>query len=213
MKALLKLKAPSVLAHVQAVLSSHFISFETVEFETIYTSDSISESLIVITDQQDYLIDGIKANTNSSSFKSLFIVDTNETSADKFFALMEVGVDGIIDSHFSDTSLLNALHEISEGMGYICPRFAKSLLEYFQFNKSRTSLLSEKELAVVRLLVKGETYMRIAEMLSMSINTVRFHVKNIYRKHNIHNKTLLSRYFHDLVIDAPIAIKPAYNEV
>lgn len=213
MKALLKLKASSVLAHLQAVLSSSFISFEIVEIETIITSDSTSEPLIVITDHQDHLVDGLQRITLSSDVKTLFIVDTNETSADKFFELMEVGVDGIIDGHFSDASLLNALHEISEGMGYICPRFAKSLLEYFKFNKSRTSLLSEKELTVVRLLVKGETYMRIAEILGMSINTVRFHIKNIYRKHNIHNKTLLSRYFHDLVTDISKAIKPAYNEV
>jgi DNA-binding NarL/FixJ family response regulator len=126
---------------------------------------------------------------------------------------MELGVDGIISSQFSSNTLTNALQEISQGMGYICPRFAKSLLDYFQTNKSRVSQLSQKELMVVKLLVKGETYSRIAETLNMSINTVRFHVKNIYRKHDIHNKTLLSRYFHDLVIDTPRAIKQVYNEV
>jgi DNA-binding NarL/FixJ family response regulator len=196
MKVLLRLRAPSVFAQVQNVLSSHFISFETVGSETVYTLGTISESIVLITDHQYHMADGIQQNSaTSSDFKTLFIVDSNATSADKFIALMEAGVNGIIDSHFSKASLLNALHEISEGMGYICPRFAKSLLDYFQINKSRTSLLSEKEHSVVRLLVKGDRYAKIADTLGMSINTVRFHVKNIYRKHKIHNKTVLSRYY------------------
>ncbi|MCX8061681.1 MAG: LuxR C-terminal-related transcriptional regulator [Anaerolineales bacterium] len=42
--------------------------------------------------------------------------------------------------------------------------------------------LSERELEVLRLLAKGTTYAEIAEQLVVSLNTVRFHIKSIYRK-------------------------------
>jgi LuxR family maltose regulon positive regulatory protein len=42
--------------------------------------------------------------------------------------------------------------------------------------------LSERELEVLRLLAEGLTYAGIAERLVVSLNTVRFHVKEIYGK-------------------------------
>ena len=215
MKAFLHIQHPLLLARLQAILSAHSIAYETVVTETFSVSNHFPDGqpTVLLMDDELFLMSRGHEKIAAPHVKILFIAKSSDRSADSFFRLMEKGVDGIIDLDFTDQVLVNALQEIASGMGYICPRFAKSLVDYFQFNKSRTAQLSEKELMVVKLLVKGETYMRIAEMLSMSINTVRFHVKNIYRKHNIHNKTLLSRYFHDLVIDAPIAIKPAYNEV
>jgi LuxR family transcriptional regulator, maltose regulon positive regulatory protein len=43
-------------------------------------------------------------------------------------------------------------------------------------------LLSERELEVLRLLAKGLTYEEIGRELFLSLNTVQFHVKNIYGK-------------------------------
>jgi DNA-binding NarL/FixJ family response regulator len=213
MKALFSIHSHFLLSRLKDTFSTQQISYETVENETISMAFENGSAYIILTDHQDFLSEIADLRQHCSLVKILFIVDSNDTSVERFFGLMELGVDGIISSQFSSNTLTNALQEISQGMGYICPRFAKSLLDYFQTNKSRVSQLSQKELMVVKLLVKGETYSRIAETLNMSINTVRFHVKNIYRKHDIHNKTLLSRYFHDLVIDTPRAIKQVYNEV
>lgn len=215
MKALLYIQHPLLLARLREIFSLQSISYETVASETFSVLHHIPDGqpTVLLMDDEHLLMSKYHEKMLAPQVKILFIAPSNDRSADNFFRLMEMGVDGIIDVFFTDQVLIHAFHEIASGMGYICPRFAKSLVDYFQLNKSRTAQLSEKELMVVKLLVKGETYMRIAEMLSMSINTVRFHVKNIYRKHNIHNKTLLSRYFYDLVIDTPIAIKPAYNEV
>jgi len=44
------------------------------------------------------------------------------------------------------------------------------------------ALLSERELEVLRLLAKGLTYEEIGQQLFLSLNTVQFHVKNIYGK-------------------------------
>ena len=47
---------------------------------------------------------------------------------------------------------------------------------------STSELLSERELEVLRYLVKGLSYEEIGRQLFLSLNTVQFHVKNIYRK-------------------------------
>jgi LuxR family maltose regulon positive regulatory protein len=43
-------------------------------------------------------------------------------------------------------------------------------------------LLSERELEVLRHLAKGLTYEEIGRQLFLSLNTIQFHIKNIYRK-------------------------------
>jgi len=47
---------------------------------------------------------------------------------------------------------------------------------------SRQELLSEREIEVLRFLVRGLSYEEIGRQLFLSLNTVQFHVKNIYRK-------------------------------
>lgn len=213
MKALLVIEALPLLARIDALLSSHAIPF--LNFDLDQSVDFFKENsgnFILITDNQAVLQRISKNLGSNKGIRTLIIVESDDSYDDDFLNIMELGVDGIIESQFSDRILIDAFHEIKEGMGYISPRFAKSLFDYFQINKTRASQLSDKELAVVKLLVKGETYMHIGEILNMSINTVRFHVKNIYKKHNIHNKTLLSRHFHDLVMDFPRASKSVLNE-
>ena len=51
-------------------------------------------------------------------------------------------------------------------------------------------LLSDRELEVLRLLSVGESYKDIGQKLFLSINTVQFHVKSIYRKLAVNKRTL-----------------------
>ncbi len=55
--------------------------------------------------------------------------------------------------------------------------------------------LSSREQEVLRMLLDGRTYKEIASSLYISENTVKFHVKNIYKKHGCANrKELIARY-------------------
>jgi LuxR family maltose regulon positive regulatory protein len=49
--------------------------------------------------------------------------------------------------------------------------------------------LTERELEVLRLMADGLKYKEIAARLFISLNTVRFHVKAIYGKLNVNNRT------------------------
>ncbi len=50
---------------------------------------------------------------------------------------------------------------------------------------------SEREMEVVELLLKGETNQKIGEELYISINTVKSHIKNIYKKAEVTNRVQL----------------------
>lgn len=67
--------------------------------------------------------------------------------------------------------------------------YASRLLEAFCCEETKPetrdrheALLSERELEVLRNLSKGLSYEEIGQQLFLSLNTIQFHVKNIYRK-------------------------------
>jgi LuxR family maltose regulon positive regulatory protein len=49
--------------------------------------------------------------------------------------------------------------------------------------------LTDRELEVLRLIAQGQKYKEIATRLFISLNTVRFHVKGIYGKLDVNNRT------------------------
>ena len=49
--------------------------------------------------------------------------------------------------------------------------------------------LTDRELDVLRLMAGGLKYKEIASKLFISLNTVRFHVKTIYGKLSVNNRT------------------------
>lgn len=211
MKALLSFSSDFLRNRVQLLLDAHAVSSQHIDSQTLLAEfTQVADADLIILDDEN--IHNILNTSNLNSFKTLVISGGSAAGASIYIEMLE-NVDGIIHQDFSDDTLIQAIEEISNGMAFICPRIASSLKTYFQYQKNRFSNLSEKELEVVKLLVRGERYATIAELLNMSINTVRFHVKNIYRKHNIHNKTVLSRYFHDLVYNHTESFKPIYTEV
>lgn len=55
--------------------------------------------------------------------------------------------------------------------------------------------LTRREQEVLALLAKGFLYKEIAQRLSISLDTVKKHCKNIYQKLNVRNRTEASNHF------------------
>ena len=71
--------------------------------------------------------------------------------------------------------------------------FAKRLLDAMPRGAAKVSIvdeqtLSERELDVLRLLAAGQSYKEIGQKLFLSLNTVQFHVKSIYRKLSVNKR-------------------------
>jgi len=50
-----------------------------------------------------------------------------------------------------------------------------------------TIQLTPREADVLRLLARGCTYIQVSDHLGMSVHTVESHVKNVYRKLDVHS--------------------------
>ena len=76
------------------------------------------------------------------------------------------------------------------------PEVARKVIEYFDNSKKPESPLTERENDIVQGLVDGLSYKMIAVRLNISLDTVRQHIKNIYRKLNVNSRTeVISKSF------------------
>lgn len=89
---------------------------------------------------------------------------------------------------------------VQNGGALISPRMARMLVEYFKPPQHTSlELLSHKEAQLLRLFYEGNTYEESASILGLSIDGVKYHVKNIYRKLNVDNKVDALRVFREVL--------------
>jgi len=58
--------------------------------------------------------------------------------------------------------------------------------------------LSERENEVLNMLVAGRSTKEIAELLMVSVNTTKTHIKNIFRKFGVHSRSMLVNLIKEL---------------
>ncbi|MBK8499998.1 MAG: response regulator transcription factor [Flavobacteriales bacterium] len=106
---------------------------------------------------------------------------------DKVFASILAGADGYLLKQSTPKKVLESIQEVVAGGAPMTPTIARKVLSFFNKRgriSSRTSdfELSDRELEILRLLVDGLTYKKIAERCSISYATVNSHVTRIYEK-------------------------------
>lgn len=79
---------------------------------------------------------------------------------------------------------------------YISSHYFQSYESTVDISFERSSFInsnnfSSREIELLELLIKGRTNSEIAELLHISINTVKSHIKNIYRKSSVTNRVQL----------------------
>lgn len=87
--------------------------------------------------------------------------------------------------------LREAIRELVAGGAPMTPEIARRVVAtYRQVPESRVEHgLSPRELDVLRALGQGHSYKTAAVALDLSIDTVRFHIRNIYAKLHVHSKS------------------------
>ncbi|MBL7700057.1 MAG: response regulator transcription factor [Chitinophagaceae bacterium] len=102
---------------------------------------------------------------------------------DKLFDCLCAGANGYLLKKTSPARLFDAIEEVVEGGAPMSPSIARKVLDSFsQTRQTRQYHLSQREIDVLQLLVKGHSTKIIASMLFLSFETVRTHLKNIYNK-------------------------------
>ncbi len=116
---------------------------------------------------------------------------------EKIFGAIKAGANGYLLKKDSPQKIIDAIIGLSKGESAMNGLIATKVLEYFQYNDARTreleeSNLTKKENEILQLLMKGASYKEIAAAVFISVETLNSHIKNIYRKLNIHSRAELS---------------------
>lgn len=101
---------------------------------------------------------------------------------EKLFQCLCAGANGYLLKKTSPSLLFEAIQQVAEGGAPMSPSIARKVLNSFQHSKPRQYQLSSREVEVLQLLSKGYSAKMIAAELSISFDTARFHLKNIYSK-------------------------------
>ena len=118
----------------------------------------------------------------------LTVFDDNQHVLDAICA----GASGyLLKKHVSD-KLQDAIYEVLNGGAPMSPGIARLVIQSIQLTPRRPENkynLTPKESEILCSLSKGNSYKMMAADLSISIDTVRTHIKRIYEKLQVHSQT------------------------
>ena len=114
-----------------------------------------------------------------------------------FFEALRAGAAGYVLKGARSDELLGAIRAVHDGGVYLPPALAGRLVQDFLARESDPSpddLLTPREQEVLTLIAQGLTNRDIAEVLTLSINTVKTHRLHIYQKLDLRDRAGLVDY-------------------
>jgi DNA-binding NarL/FixJ family response regulator len=129
------------------------------------------------------------------------VVLANRPTAAECNQMLSFGATACLSKETEARDIINAIHLASRGM-HVLPRSAAAGSGTFAIEGSE--LLTRREAEVLEQLQDGATNAQIAHQLSIGIETVRTHARNIYRKLGITSRRELPRLARQepVVVDA-----------
>jgi DNA-binding NarL/FixJ family response regulator len=120
-----------------------------------------------------------------------FLVLTMYEETNLIFDALKAGATGYLLKRATNDELTDAIRQIHAGGSPMSPSIARRVVQSFQATVPAAgddSGLSERERDVLELLTRGALYKEIADKLSISIDTVRSHIRKIYQKLQVHSR-------------------------
>jgi DNA-binding NarL/FixJ family response regulator len=140
-------------------------------------------------------INGIKATgliKNQYPHINVLILTVYEDE-EKIFNAILAGATGYLLKKTAPSRILESIAEVQEGGASMSASIVKKVITFFNqkqgANASNEYTLSQRELAILKCLVNGDSYKMIADNCNISIGTVRSHICNIYKKLHINSKS------------------------
>ena len=122
-----------------------------------------------------------------------FVMCTVFEDDENIFKALQAGAGGYILKNNSAQKILEAIKDVCEGGAPMSAGIAQKVIKTFlahppQAKPSAIAELSPRETEVLQLLSKGFHYKEVAAKLSVSVDTIRNHCRNIYAKLQVSNK-------------------------
>jgi DNA-binding NarL/FixJ family response regulator len=111
---------------------------------------------------------------------------------DRIFDALCAGACGYLLKRTSPARLLESLGEAVTGGAPMSPEIASRVITLFRDIRPPERAdyeLTPHETRLLKLLVEGHNYTTSAQELNVSINTIKFHMRHIYDKLQVHSKS------------------------
>jgi DNA-binding NarL/FixJ family response regulator len=111
--------------------------------------------------------------------------------SDRIFNSLLAGASGYLLKRTPQAEILDAIAEVHRGNSPMTGHIARKVVQFFNQRGEvgpDMEKLSSREREVLEHLAQGSPYKEIATALSVSIDTVRVHIKGIYGKLHVHSR-------------------------
>jgi len=116
----------------------------------------------------------------------IIMLTVSDDNADVFNSLC-AGASGYLKKNTPPLKLIEAIKEAVNGGAPMSMDIARLVVGSFKKETSSSDLTS-REREVLKNLCDGSSYKKIANELFIDLNTVKFHIRNIYHKLEVHSK-------------------------
>jgi NarL family two-component system response regulator LiaR len=146
---------------------------------------------IAIIDIQLKKISGIQLieQTKTQIPDTLFLMCTAYQNNENIFNALKAGASGYIVKGSSSDEIQKAIIELYNGGAPMSPYIAKKVINLLHEKTAPNNFnLTDRELEVLSLLSQGLLYKEISDKLGITLNTVKNHCKNIYKRLHVQNR-------------------------
>ncbi|HLP49888.1 MAG TPA: response regulator transcription factor [Chitinophagales bacterium] len=112
--------------------------------------------------------------------------------------VLKAGASGFLNKDSATEELVAAVHKVLSGRKYISASLAEKLAEGADVSeKPAHELLSDREMQVFQLIAAGKTVSEVADIISLSVNTISTYRTRILEKLSLANNAEIARYAMD----------------
>lgn len=106
-----------------------------------------------------------------------------------YFSMVEAGAKGFVLKNAGIHELTNAIIEVSKGGSWFSTELIQKVISNInpKLKKKEASLLTDREMEIIKLICQSLTNEQIAEKINISPDTVKWHRANILSKTNCTN--------------------------
>ncbi|MTE26331.1 response regulator transcription factor [Winogradskyella ouciana] len=142
-------------------------------------------------------LEGIRHIKKKLPEVNIIILSTFEEE-DKIFKALCAGAVSYISKRTALTKIEDAIFTIYNGGSYMSPSIARKVINHFKPKAKNENIeLSDRQIQIIQGIVDGLSYKMIADKYLISIDTVRDHIKKIYRLLEINSKAELIKKTND----------------
>ena len=117
------------------------------------------------------------------------IMSTGNEESTYIFRAFNLGANGYLLKDKLFFEVRTAINSVIEGNAYLSPIVTRKVLSFFNTPAQEEIEITARERQLVQCLVDGLSYKLIADRLDISIDTVRYHLKNLYKKLRVNSKS------------------------